>query len=424
MTETSRNNFFVIENLVKNCFGLSKDSFLFFKEKLYKPDIPEEIAPFLDEDYRYKIDLEKENILESIDPAWDVFCESFYSILYYIKYIQNQGHGNNFFIEFDYGMFRKGVIKIDKNTYRLKKGLLKFYSLIKDTSSLLFNHVFGTGEEAIEENFSNRIDEIMKIKQSKKTNMKIVLSYNFADWFLCATSESWSSCLNLESEYAKCYWSGLPGLLGDPNRAMLYITDDDEKEYQGIITDRFLVRSWLVLTDENEYACVRFFPSDLKPEPLSGLFPFKLHSHHEWKSKHKVNLLYHKNNDSCFIYKDYHVFAPDFFLHGSSEGSMEVFNSSAKDYHGYSTSFEFKKGVMWLKETEQEITDFIVTHACISCGRMLAHDLIYAHGGDEYCESCYEETFVHCGNCDDEIYIDDAYEHDNFGYLCERCHRN
>lgn len=94
---------------------------------------------------------------------------------------------------------------------------------------------------------------IGKYKTPNNKKLELVISLNPIDWLLCSSSEKWASCLNLHSDYL--FWGGLPGLIGDKNRALAYITDGKKKEFSfdnygkklTMEVDRFISRSWLLL---------------------------------------------------------------------------------------------------------------------------------------------------------------------------------
>lgn len=115
---------------------------------------------------------------------------------------------------------------------------------------------------------------IGKYKTPNNKKMEFVISLNPVDWVLCSTSENWSSCLSLESDYLFAY--GLPGMVGDKNRALAYITDGKKKTFSfssnnKIFTmevDRFLSRSWLLLarskkTKKTFLEVVKEYPNSL-----------------------------------------------------------------------------------------------------------------------------------------------------------------
>ena len=93
-----------------------------------------------------------------------------------------------------------------------------------------------------------------KIGENKAPTRKLnlVISLNFADWFLCSTGEEWTSCLNLDSPYDCCYWKGLPGLIEDKNRCMVFLTDGTRKNFHGIETYHIVARTWALLVRTNK----------------------------------------------------------------------------------------------------------------------------------------------------------------------------
>lgn len=76
----------------------------------------------------------------------------------------------------------------------------------------------------------------------KNDNLKVCFSLNYADWFLCSTNNSWSSCLSMENSLG--YWAGLAGLVCDRNRIMIFVTDMKEKEYMGVKSYNMIKRLW------------------------------------------------------------------------------------------------------------------------------------------------------------------------------------
>jgi hypothetical protein len=111
------------------------------------------------------------------------------------------------------------------------------------------------------------INEIIGIYKMPNKELELVFSLNPIDWFLCSTKEKWSSCLNLENSN-EVFWQGLPSLIGDKNRAMVYITDGSKKNFMGIKVDRFISRSWVLLVRSKEdnkthFHIVREYPTKI-----------------------------------------------------------------------------------------------------------------------------------------------------------------
>ena len=231
-------NKFKIYKIVKNHFSLTDYSLKLFKYRLFlEPHIAPEYSKIIKDskDLRKKI-LISDNLsfLSKIDKGWETFINNFRSFCK--KY------------PLSYEDFKKNKVTINSQQIKLQKAILNFYINNRNEDEILFS---------FERNFNEyEIKNIFEIIGSKKIGNKnklyLVLSLNFADWFLCSTKESWTSCLNLDSDYENAYWTGLPGLIGDKNRALVYLTDGTKKEYEGIIVDKIISRSWILTVREKK----------------------------------------------------------------------------------------------------------------------------------------------------------------------------
>jgi hypothetical protein len=98
----------------------------------------------------------------------------------------------------------------------------------------------------------------------KTTELKVCFSLNYADWLLCSTKNSWSSCLSLENTLG--YWAGLASLICDQNRIMIFITDGKEKEFMGVKSYNMIRRCWAFLLQDEEkkynyLLCNKMYPN-------------------------------------------------------------------------------------------------------------------------------------------------------------------
>ena len=116
-------------------------------------------------------------------------------------------------------------------------------------------------KEAIKENIKLFFETIGRKKLPLKNGAAyFVISLNMADFMLASTAESWTSCINLESNYEGGYWAGLPGLIGDKNRAIMYFTDLSKKEFRGIKSYKMISRTWLLLGRETKSSKIKDLP--------------------------------------------------------------------------------------------------------------------------------------------------------------------
>lgn len=101
----------------------------------------------------------------------------------------------------------------------------------------------------ISKRLRDTFDTVVRQKIFTNKKLELVFTLNYADWFLCSTGDSWSSCISLYSTYDECFWVGIPNLIGDKTRAMVYITEKNgsKKDFYGIRTDKFMIRSWIQL---------------------------------------------------------------------------------------------------------------------------------------------------------------------------------
>lgn len=146
-------------------------------------------------------------------------------------------------------------------------------------------------------------------------NVKICFSLNYADWLLCSTKNSWTSCLNLENSLG--YWAGLAGLVGDENRIMIFFTDMKEKVFRDIHSYNMLERVWaFVLTNgrEDYLFCNKLYPykremNNLKnySDIFSNLKIVNSEAKFEMHSKYCIPTIFHKKDGNIFsssIYED------------------------------------------------------------------------------------------------------------------------
>ena len=196
----------------------------------------------------------------------DLYSSSFCNIIIGDKLYTETGEHKNPIENIDFEIIRG--IKYSKD--EPDKVCFKFRK--KETETTIINLItpkekmFDYINKDVLRNIITKIYE--KIGESKAPTRKLylVISLNFTDWLLCSTSEEWGSCLNLESNYDCAYWKGLPGLIEDKNRCMIYLTDGTKKNYHGIETYHIIARTWALLIkttkdDKARLNLVRSYPN-------------------------------------------------------------------------------------------------------------------------------------------------------------------
>lgn len=244
-------NIEVLEKVIK-AYGFVKED----EEKAFAllraPYVPDEYKKFnIGPDFRVRFPFLAPN-----DPDKDESWISFKKIFYSFCVLEN--------IRYEEFIDNKKIVA--KNTVKLKKVMEDFYLkndkyLMEDVAraKMVFGYRpdGGNPSELINNFITKSFEFVGRFKNNKKQK-ELVISFNFADWFLCSTGQDFTSCLTIGHEY----WMGLPFLLGDKNRAFMYITEGRKKDWNGIIVDKVVTRSWVLLTDKNEKQIVRMYPKE------------------------------------------------------------------------------------------------------------------------------------------------------------------
>jgi len=299
LNEETIKNYKAVEELVKEKFDLTEDSMSLFSKLLFNPDDAIEFEKIASQpDKRLFIE---DNVAcrEKDDNVWASFKRyfpSFTNNITYTQYIEGRIDGKkliNVFIE---------------HTSSVLTGLRDFVAYTKTNDRNLFdkltNKYFPKSYEQIMENIVRcevkiTNDQKLGIKVGKKTFKKIFnvketnilikslkseisetlnknffgikrpagkticLSLNYADWFLASTGEKWYSCVDFKETVGN--WRGLPALVGDKNRLLIFVTDKTEKKFKGIKSFKMLERTWAFLyktkKEEKVMCCNRNYPT-------------------------------------------------------------------------------------------------------------------------------------------------------------------
>ncbi len=390
-----RNNA-LIKKYVLNNFGLTQESNSRFVNLLDNPDIDETYLPWLGEDLRARFPIDKEK-LKNYDTSWEFFRS------YFPTYVEEY--------HISYKNYVQGKLIINKNELRLFKHLKMYYfdsyrgrtSLCNDIKIYNDFHL-----STLNDYFEERVNQIISNRLPSKAKFEVVLSLNFADWFLCSTGEQWTTCLNLESTYFACYWAGLPGFAADRNKALLYITTGEKKEYLGIITDKMLGRTFLTLNQNNNIRTLKWYPNEIfyKNGVMNNL-PFSVQAIDEYTDvvKHKINLLFFNNGWSCFAYQDKTIFkyfsqmdVKNIVFETVSKGGEFYINESDGNFED-GPIFSWKNGFKALVKDEKCISDQTGLKCSICHKSIFEEDELYDEDSNYYCESCYNNLFKYCDCC-------------------------
>lgn len=415
----------IIKKLVRDYFSLDFESNTYFSTQLMTPVLPDEIAKLINynDDLRITKKIDDQNIsgIERQDEGWAIFKHRFYSF--------------QLVHDFNYENFRSGKIRIDKNDIKIRKVLVNFYlderrhsDTCYDLAINLQHYMNVPYTKEKKKHIIDAIDAILNkigaCTMPKKDKLVINISVNFADWFLCATKENWSTCLDLESCYEYAYWTGIPGLIGDKNRIMISISGGDEKEYQGIVAQKIITRTWGILTKDNKIKLLNWYPHKvMEVSLLNEAFDTNIFEYadddNDWESKYPIHFLYDEEDNSRFIYQDYSKFE---FINDdvrivSSNNSTHIFiNKNDKcliDRDLYTLDKNLKDLMNArsnvLEQSGNGLTD------CDECGNSIYDGEENIYDNTTLCNTCYEELVVYTANAgtqwaDNCIYVDSEDE--------------
>ena len=411
--ENDDNNKRIISSLVEEHFFLEDEAITRFNESLYNPFIDTQYQDIINSyDNANNVALVKleEEHLSLLDNGWNKLYRIFPSFV------------GSFF----YSDYRKNKFVINKNELKLQKAIKKFYEAnekifekdIQETP-IFYEEAFPFSREDVlkffkyPKKYKGLFDDILSRIIQKTTATKLPkdkeiyfgISLNFADWFLASTSENWTSCLDFSSEYLMA--SGLPGTIIDKNRAMIFLTDGEEKEFFGIRTYKKIGRAWTLLTDDNEIYINKFYPQndEINLEFFNKIFnPYK--SVKKFTAcKHRLDPIYYLNGKGAFIYQDNTRF------YFKKEGNIKIkyngeggFYTCDKEREVTEHEYVFQTSVCSMKriiegcEHTLEKLAHVGLNTCKICGERTN---LIQHGGEHYCKSCFYSRFIKCEDCGD-----------------------
>ena len=440
MDEKDLKNISTVTSIVEKHFSLDEKSLDYFKKELNETTLDPYFANILKEHnstdlrIRYKIPRE---VCSTLDNGWKMF------ISFFPKFIEKYN--------FTYSNFSENKVLIEKNNIKTRKALLAFYT---DAENYVYFRRDLAGHIAIDSMETLKIWETKKVVDPKlikriteyidgaldnisqkclpKSDIQLVLSCNFIDWFLCSTAESWKSCLNLESEFHAAYWSGLPGLIGDKNRCMFYITDGNKKTYQGITTDKIIARSWGILSNRDILNIIKPYPlADIFDSrivsSITGLVVRDLGNTMDFISKSRVKLLYFKDERtlSCFIYQDNSAFMEDAHIQRASSGFYAFVEGRLVRGEPI---VKYDGGLANLIAENKSIENYIVKKMTCSCCGHTGEDVgLYNIEGQDIviCPSCLKGNYKKCPVCRSyhpkDSYIEINLEGGGTSTVCKEC---
>ena len=256
------------------------------------------------------------------------------------------------------------------------KSLVSKYFSFDDSSLELFNNNIDNPVKIPEfECIYNSPDLRFRIKLNEKQDM--VFSANFADWFLCGTSEEWSTCLNLESFHSQSYWAGLPSLIVNKNLILVYITDRTFKTYNAITVERMLCRCWITLFKDESNSKFLFinksYPTRMDcTHIIRNLFSEKMKvidyldfSKGKLETAYPIRFLWHQVGTDIKVSSNTYIdnleieeINEEYYKFLNSPTKKEVFSISKNTFRPINRAFKYRQGFHFLMKHNLKIGEF------------------------------------------------------------------
>lgn len=296
-------------------------------------------------------------------------------------------------------------------------------------------------------------DIIGALAISNKSKYKSYLSFNFADWFLASTRETWSSCICLDS--TTCFSWGLIGLMSCPDWGMIMVSKGVDKEYMGIKVPSLLARSWVVFGNNEKYNLINWYPHDLRGRSSNDLvlkdnniIITKDDFHDNSRSYNWYKPFYLRNGAVPFIYADCYGISV-----AKSGNSVRINLDGEKSgipyvafYNGAYTSKcidSFPSLCDYISGRDESMEDLINNnddalsvalsdtddrYYCESCG-MSSYDsdnMYYIEGYGYVCNDCLrnDDRFSYCDSCSSYFFNEDMVVTADGSTVCSSCYEN
>ena len=260
------------------------------------------------------------------------------------------------------------------------------------------------------------------------------ISKNPVDLLFCSTGHSWGSCISLESDYERAYYMGLPVVLVDPDRYIIFSGSKKKHSYRvkglDIEYHKYYSRSWGIATDDGRFVVVKSYPETkvdfctvitellgIETVPDNGD-----KGREEWEASGKNyqsntfhETLYNENGDRISIYHDTYC--------GWNEEKERRYQGGYTSGHIDDTTYTYMSGFDYL----YHISDLerCAQIYCTECDDSYDEDDDDYEGtyvdGNWYCSTCFDRLFGHCSQCEEYFRQNElTLALDGYDY-CERC---
>ena len=302
-----------------------------------------------------------------------------------------------------YDVYKSGKVRVGKQIVKLFKLLLNKGLLSKED-----------------------MDKINSTRTTDKTAY-MCISKNPIDYLVSSTGQSFTSCESLNSNYRSAYYLGLPGLVLDTNRVIIFLTNGTQSDLNIRDTKlthfNFTCRSWAILNIEDLLYIIRYYPSKVvdfaqllsqtgyKVLNIDGVSSDKYK-----KSKFKFELPTLQNSTPISIYFD--NFGP--IKDVEQDDELYYYNKDGLTGGSVHTTFNWTFGFEKIEEFDMLYKECIL---CFSCQKIIPKDASKTitspqDGTQAICLGCFDKKYTECSECGQSY---DKQEQTKKYKVCDTC---
>ena len=388
--------------------------------------------------HRFTYKASDADILQQIDTlmtTWDSFCSQFSRNLFEYFGVQNYYHRASTNTEdskryifctnvINYGLYNSDALMSTRFSTRAVCSCVhpqtgKKYSICGGQKIMKL-----LGELAREFQMTEEFEKF-RIAHSQVLNTKVitgelVLSIHPLDYATASDNENgWNSCMSWKDE--GCYRLGTVEMMNSPMVICAYVkSDTQEMDHPTWPSKKW--RAWIIVDDVNHCIyCNKHYPYQSEPIARNAV-NWVAHLANEHLGWHvgEATLMeeapehYYLRYTTDFMYNDFNyqnnVYASEDPL-PLAKGKYKYIN-----YSGSANCMHCGRLITYDGNSDDAGTLFCATCGgdifCASCGCRMRHDDSETYWGPDdqpYCESCYNENFSTCENCDEVVHNDEIY---------------
>lgn len=264
----------------------------------------------------------------------------------------------------------------------------------------------------------NELAELTTLRTN--SNLFLCISNNPLDWLFISTNQSFTSCMDLNSDYSDAFYFGTPEYLINPHTLLVFLTNGKLRNFmiKGIPFKhfRYINRTIAFITSDSGLALSRYYPGESISyggilRDRMGMKVYEPYSDEYWISDPiSFDFLAFKNGELCEPYND---------SGRCSNHNYDTFYSNLRGPAGSRMNLYWCHGF----EEATSLTDICrQRYCCICCDDYYEENDVTWINDEPICWDCANERTYTCDECDDRVW-DDEINHTDYEdvHLCNSC---